>query len=41
MIGRAGRILTDALGDKVQFVGDDLFVTNVSFLRKGIERGVG
>ena len=33
--------LTDALGDKVQLVGDDLFVTNVDFLRKGIEQGVG
>jgi len=32
--------LTDALGDKVQLVGDDLFVTNVEFLRKGIEQGV-
>ena len=32
--------LTDALGGKVQIVGDDLFVTNVEFLRKGIERGV-
>ena len=32
--------LTVALGDKVQIVGDDLFVTNVEFLRKGIERGV-
>jgi len=31
--------LTDALGDKVQIVGDDLFVTNVEFLRKGIETG--
>jgi len=29
--------LTDKLGDKVQLVGDDLFVTNVKFLRKGIE----
>mgnify|MGYP001260794616 CR=1 FL=1 len=29
--------LTDAIGDKVQLVGDDLFVTNVEFLRKGIE----
>jgi enolase len=35
------KLLTDALGDKVQLVGDDLFVTNVSFLRKGIEKGVG
>lgn len=32
--------LTDALGDKVQLVGDDLFVTNVDFLRKGISLGV-
>ena len=31
--------LTDALGDTVQLVGDDLFVTNVKFLRKGIETG--
>jgi enolase len=34
------KVLTDALGDKVQLVGDDLFVTNVSFLRKGIEKGI-
>ncbi|MFM8682199.1 MAG: phosphopyruvate hydratase, partial [Chthoniobacterales bacterium] len=33
--------LTDVLGEKVQLVGDDLFVTNVDFLRKGIEKGVG
>jgi enolase len=32
--------LTVALGHKIQLVGDDLFVTNVDFLRKGIERGV-
>ena len=32
--------LTDALGSKVQLVGDDLFVTNVKFLRKGIDQGV-
>ncbi len=31
--------LTDKLGDKVQLVGDDLFVTNVKFLRKGIQTG--
>jgi len=31
--------LTDALGDKVQIVGDDLFVTNVDFLQKGIDTG--
>jgi len=29
--------LTDRLGDKIQLVGDDLFVTNVKFLEKGIE----
>jgi enolase len=34
------KLLTEALGDKVQLVGDDLFVTNVDFLRKGIELGV-
>lgn len=31
--------LTRALGDRVQLVGDDLFVTNVEFLKKGIEEG--
>ncbi len=34
------RALTEALGERVQLVGDDLFVTNVSFLRRGIETGV-
>jgi enolase len=33
--------LTDQLGDRVQLVGDDLFVTNVDRLQEGIERGVG
>jgi enolase len=33
--------LTDKLGDKVQLVGDDLFVTNVTFLQKGIDEGCG
>ncbi|MDD2474967.1 MAG: phosphopyruvate hydratase [Dysgonamonadaceae bacterium] len=33
------KILTDRLGDKIQLVGDDLFVTNVDFLKKGIEMG--
>jgi enolase len=33
--------LTEAMGAKTQLVGDDLFVTNVEFLRKGIQRGVG
>src|SRR5205823_9201475 len=31
--------LTDAVGTKVQLVGDDLFVTNVKFLQRGIEEG--
>jgi enolase len=35
------KMLTDKLGDKVQLVGDDLFVTNVKFLKKGIEMGAG
>jgi enolase len=34
------KLLTEKLGDKIQLVGDDLFVTNVKFLRKGIEQGV-
>lgn len=34
------KTLTDALGSRVQLVGDDLFVTNTEFLRKGIELGV-
>ena len=32
--------LTDTIGDKVQLVGDDLFVTNVNRLSKGIENGI-
>ena len=32
--------LTDAIGDQVQLVGDDLFVTNVKRLKEGIDRGV-
>ncbi len=34
------KTLTDEIGRTVQLVGDDLFVTNTEFLRKGIERGV-
>ena len=34
------KTLTDELGQRVQLVGDDLFVTNTKFLRKGIELGV-
>ena len=33
--------LTDAIGDKCQLVGDDLFVTNPKRLKDGIEKGVG
>ncbi|MFW5820020.1 MAG: phosphopyruvate hydratase, partial [Bacteroidota bacterium] len=33
------KILTDKIGDRCQIVGDDLFVTNVEFLKKGIENG--
>ncbi|MBQ9399787.1 MAG: phosphopyruvate hydratase [Bacteroidales bacterium] len=33
--------LTKAIGGKCQLVGDDLFVTNVKYLRKGIEMGAG
>ena len=35
------RRLTEAIGERVQLVGDDLFVTNVEFLRRGIDEGVG
>ncbi|MGA2014890.1 MAG: phosphopyruvate hydratase [Solirubrobacteraceae bacterium] len=34
------RKLTDRIGDQVQLVGDDIFVTNPAILREGIERGV-
>ena len=34
------KLLTDALGSKIQLVGDDLFVTNSTRLKKGIELGV-
>lgn len=34
------KMLTEALGDKIQLVGDDLFVTNVERLKKGIDLGV-
>ncbi len=36
----AWKKLTDAIGDRVQLVGDDLFVTNTERLRRGIEAGV-
>ena len=34
-------LLTDAAGDKCQLVGDDLFVTNVKYLSRGIKSGAG
>jgi enolase len=34
------KLLTDKIGDKVQLVGDDLFVTNTARLKQGIEGGV-
>ncbi len=34
------RLLTDALGDRVQLVGDDLFVTNTSILQRGIDENI-
>ncbi len=34
------KLLTDKLGHKIQLVGDDLFVTNVKFLQRGITEGI-
>jgi enolase len=34
------KLLTDALGDKIMLVGDDLFVTNIQRLQLGIEKGI-
>ncbi|HSQ76160.1 MAG TPA: phosphopyruvate hydratase, partial [Bacteroidota bacterium] len=34
------KTMTDALGKKIQIVGDDVFVTNTTFLKKGIDMGV-
>ncbi len=34
------KMFTDAMGGKIQIVGDDIFVTNPAILRKGIEKGV-
>tara|TARA_B100001175_G_scaffold312445_1_gene318425 strand:+ start:1497 stop:2780 length:1284 start_codon:yes stop_codon:yes gene_type:complete len=34
------KLLSDAVADKVQLVGDDLFVTNPSILKEGIDRGI-
>ncbi|PKR78034.1 phosphopyruvate hydratase [Halalkalibacillus sediminis] len=35
------KLLTDRIGDRVQLVGDDLFVTNTKKLSEGIEKGIG
>ncbi|MEP1265854.1 MAG: phosphopyruvate hydratase [Marinobacter sp.] len=35
------KVLTEKLGDKVQLVGDDLFVTNTKILKQGIDKSVG
>jgi enolase len=34
------KLMTDTLGDKIQIVGDDLFVTNVTRLKRGIDEGI-
>jgi enolase len=34
------RLLTDAIGDRIQLVGDDLFVTNTSILRRGVDEKI-
>lgn len=34
------KLMTDKLGDKIQIVGDDLFVTNVNILNEGINKGI-
>ena len=35
------KVLTEKLGDKVQLVGDDLFVTNTKILKRGIDKSIG
>ena len=35
------KLLTERLGDRIQLVGDDLFVTNIKCLQKGIDMGAG
>ncbi|MBI3005389.1 MAG: phosphopyruvate hydratase [Ignavibacteriales bacterium] len=34
------KLLTDTIGKRVQLIGDDIFVTNVDYLSKGIEKGI-
>ncbi|MED5526372.1 MAG: phosphopyruvate hydratase [Pseudomonadota bacterium] len=35
------KVLTEKLGEKIQLVGDDLFVTNTKILKEGIDKGIG
>jgi enolase len=35
------KLMTDALGDKIQIVGDDIFVTNLERFKKGVSQGIG
>ncbi len=35
------KLMTDALGDKIQIVGDDIFVTNMERFKKGVNQGIG
>ncbi len=35
------KLMTDALGDKIQIVGDDIFVTNLERFKKGVIQGIG
>ncbi len=37
---RGWKMLSEAVGDKIQLVGDDLFVTNMKFLERGIAEGI-
>ncbi len=40
MTGTVGSCLTEKLGNKIQLVGDDIFVTNTERLAEGIEKGI-
>ena len=39
-IGTGWKLMTDALGKKIQLVGDDIFVTNPAIFKRGIEQGI-
>jgi len=34
------KLMTDELGDRIQLVGDDIFVTNLEILKQGVDRGI-